>query len=88
MNLNEKSELTSNKQSQSIYTALDLIDDLMTEIQKYSEELATIWPERVQKYSYAMLSRLWEYKDAYVNVLIFRYKKENDFRLMIKHFLD
>jgi len=40
------------------YTTLELIKDLMSEIQKHSEELAILFPDRVNKYSKTHLSRL------------------------------
>ncbi|MGB5911507.1 MAG: hypothetical protein WBH31_09960 [Promethearchaeia archaeon] len=41
------------------YSALNLIEDLRLEISKSAEDLATMFPDRVKKYSDRDLSKLW-----------------------------
>lgn len=51
------------------YTTLGLIDALLTETQKFSNQLAIIFPKRLNRYSDIMLSRIWRgqtQKNAYI----------------------
>ncbi len=75
------------KDSLEKYTTLELIEDLMVEIQKYSEELAILFPERVQKYTYSMLVSLWDYHGGYVRQHCYYYKKDSEHRITNKPLL-
>ena len=75
------------------YTAEELIEDLIAEIQKYSEELLLAFPERLLKYdgklrySQKMLSTFWGWKTQYVSALLDRYKNNNNYRINDKSLL-
>jgi len=75
------------KDSIEKYTTLELIEDLMVEIQKHSEELAILFPERVQKYTYSMLVSLWDYHSGYVRQHCYFYKKDSEHRIADKSLL-
>lgn len=75
------------KDSIEKYTTLELIEDLMVEIQKYSEELAILFPGRVQKYTYSMLASLWDYHNGYVREHCYLYKKFSEHRIANKALL-
>ncbi len=64
------------------YNIRDLIEDLRSEIQQFSEELAQIFPnrllkERGNKYSHSHLSQLWEMSDSYVRSGVIASAKQN-----------
>ena len=60
------------------FTSLELIKLLLIEIKKYSKDLAKVFPERIERYSDRMLSRMWRgrtSKDAYIEGVKARVKK-------------
>jgi len=57
------------------YTTLELIEDLFSEIQKLSEKLAIIFPERLDGYKLTFLSRLWGFSDSYIAMLLYGFRK-------------
>lgn len=88
-NIEKDKNLTLNYTKDRIerYTTLELIEDLMVEIQKYSEELAILFPERVQKYTYSKLVLLWDYHSEYVRQHCYFYKKDSEHRIADKALL-
>ncbi|MFX1317465.1 MAG: hypothetical protein ACFE9T_16505 [Promethearchaeota archaeon] len=60
------------------YTALDLIEDLKTELQQFSEKLALLFPERVNKFKHRHLSIFWEKSKDYISRVISKIKNNND----------
>lgn len=62
------------------YKTLEFINDLKKEIQKLSEELSEIFPERIKKYSNTQLSLLWNMNKDYVNNnIIYKTRRKPDF---------
>jgi hypothetical protein len=63
------------------YTTLDLIEGLKEKLQQRSEELAQIFPDRVNKYSQTQLSRLWRNNDDFVHKVSYLYNKEGHYNI-------
>jgi hypothetical protein len=61
--------ISKNEEEKYKLTTLELIEELIIEIQKYSKILVDIFPERLNRYSDIMLSKIWRgktKKDAYI----------------------
>ena len=54
----------------SKYTTLELINDLKTELQRFPEELALLFPERVEKFKHRHLSIFWKKSQGYISKVI------------------
>ena len=67
------------------YTTLELIEDLFSEIQKLSEKLAIIFPERLDGYKPTFLSRLWGFSDSYIAMLLYGFRKNPIKRSLMKN---
>lgn len=64
------------------YTTLELIDDLKSEIQVLSEYLATLFPDRINRFKLTDLSDYWVYSSGYIANLKYLYKKNpNNFHV-------
>ena len=62
-------------------TTLELIEGLKEKLQKCSEELAQFFPDRVNKYSQAQLSRFWRNNEGFVHKAVYLYKKEGHYNI-------
>ncbi len=62
-------------------TTLELIEGLKEKLQKSSEELAQIFPDRVNKYSQAQLSRFWRNTEGFIHKAVYLYKKEGHYNI-------
>jgi len=70
---------------ESNYSAKDMLDDLKKEVQKRSEALAKLWPERIQRYSHRQLSELWGKNPQYANHATYKSKRNPNYRISRKN---
>ncbi|TFG11037.1 MAG: hypothetical protein EU535_07840 [Promethearchaeota archaeon] len=54
---------------------LELIENIINEIQTYSERLAELFPDRINRYNLTDLSILWGYSSGYISNMLYLYKK-------------
>ena len=54
---------------------LELIENLINETQTYSEKLAELFPDRINRYNLTDLSILWGYSSGYISNILYLYNK-------------
>ncbi len=70
--------------SREKYSTLELIKDLRNEIQSLSEELALIFPERLEKFPDAKLSEIWGKSESYVRSVLYYARRDNNYLVIEK----
>jgi len=78
-----KNKLTKRQERGQSYSTLELIEDLMSELQKQPEDLAKISPERLYHFSESDFSQFWRGNNKFIDSVkqyTRRYKPEHKFK--------